>query len=491
MDLQEYRKRIDEVDENLTRLFTERMAICAEIAAYKRENGLPVSDAVREREKLQEITAAVPDDLRGYAESLYTHLFALSRDYQKTLGQKTGLLGAKLSHSYSPQIHALLGDAAYTLFAIGEDELPAFLQSDRWDALNVTVPYKKTAVAHCDILSDIAKRLGNVNVMRRCKDGTVYGDNTDYFGFSHLVQKSGIAVSGKKVLVLGSGGASATVCAVLHDMGAGEITVISRTGGDNYQNLSRHRDAEWIVNATPVGMYPHNGEQMLDLKEFPACCAVFDLVYNPLRTKLLLQAETLGMPCFDGLSMLVAQAKRSREIFTGKEIASEKIGEIEKILRRRMQNIILIGMPGCGKSTVAALLAKRLGRTLIDSDDEIVSRIRMPVSQYFAQYGEAAFRKVESEVLADLAKQSGAVIATGGGCVTREENYALLHQNGTIVWLKRGLSALPTDGRPISQATSAEELYRKREAQYARFADFSVENNAAAEDAARAIEEKF
>lgn len=405
--------------------------------------------------------------------------------------QRTGLLGERLGHSYSPQIHALLGDSAYTLFECERENLPAFMQGGDWDAINVTIPYKKEVVSYCDTLSDAARKLGSVNTVVRRSDGTIFGDNTDYFGFSHLVRESGLSVSGKKALVLGSGGASVTVCAVLRDLGAGEVVVISRRGENNYQNLARHANADLIVNTTPLGMYPYNGEKAVDLTQFPHCCGVFDLIYNPRRTALLLQAEECGILGFDGLSMLVAQAKRSREIFTDTVIDAAKIGEITQKLRMQMQNIILVGMPGCGKSTVAHLLAERLHRRVIDSDSEIVARIGMDIPHFFARCGEEAFRKVETEVLADLGGRSGLVIATGGGCVTREENYPLLHQNGTIVWLRRDLSALPKDGRPISQAVSAEELFRRRAEQYARFADFVVDNNAAAEDAARAIEEEL
>ena len=390
---------------------------------------------------------------------------------------RCGLLGEKLGHSYSPAIHARLGDYSYQLFACPREDLARFLQSGEFDGLNVTIPYKKAVIPYCTALSDAAGAVGSVNTIVRRGDGALYGDNTDVFGFACMLRRSGVPVRGKKAIVLGSGGASAAVCAVLRAEGAREVRVISRTGADNYSNLDRHADAEVIVNATPVGMYPNNGASPVDLQRFPKLALVLDVIYNPARTALLLQAEELGIPNLGGLHMLVAQAKRSSEIFTGTVIDDARIDEIESALSRRMRNIILIGMPGSGKSTLARMLGETLHREVLDADEAIVRAAGMPIPEFFARYGEESFRRQETAVLRELGKRSGAVIATGGGCVTRTENYALLHQNGTILWLRRALDQLSVEGRPLSQRGPLEEMYAAREALYVRFADISVDND--------------
>ena len=404
---------------------------------------------------------------------------------------KCGLLGEKLGHSYSPMIHAQLADYSYQLYERSPEQLTPFLRSTEWDGLNVTIPYKKAVVPYCDELSPQARQLGSVNTLVRLLGGRLYGDNTDYYGFSCLVNDSGIQVAGRSAIVLGNGGASVTVCAVLHAMGAESVTVISRSGEDNYQNLDRHADAQIVVNTTPLGMYPNNGEAAVDLRRFPKCEGVFDLIYNPARTALLLQAEELGIPCRCGLKMLVAQAVRSCERFTGSVIDASQIDEIEHLMRAQLQNIVLIGMPGCGKSTVAAALGKRLHRPVYESDAMVEQRAGMSISEIFARSGEDRFRELESEVLSELGKLTGAVISTGGGCVTRTENYPLLHQNGQIFWLKRPLDELPVEGRPLSQRYSVEELFARREPLYERFADRMIENNRSAEQTAERIEENL
>ncbi len=389
---------------------------------------------------------------------------------------RCGLLGRSLSHSYSPAIHAGFGTYEYRLYEKEPEALAAFLRSHAWDGLNVTIPYKKTVIPFCDSLSEAARRIGSVNTLVRRTDGTIFGDNTDAYGFSCQLRSANIDPRGKKALVFGSGGASAAVCDVLSQSGA-EVIVISRSGTDNYQNLSRHADADILVNTTPLGMYPNNGSSPIDLSQFPACSGVLDVVYNPARTALLLQAESRGIPRAGGLVMLVAQAARSSERFTGSSVSEQTQASVLAHLAAQMQNLISIGMPGCGKSTVGALLAQRLGREFVDADLEIERTAGISIPEIFARFGEAHFRALETEVLASLTKRSGLVIATGGGCVTREENYALLHQNGRIIWLKRDTAKLPTDGRPLSRGADLSAMYAARAPLYARFADATVENN--------------
>lgn len=393
---------------------------------------------------------------------------------------KCGLLGGKLGHSFSPQIHGALADYRYTLWEKSPEELDDFLKNGDFTGLNVTIPYKKTVIPYCAELSDQARKIGAVNTIVRRQDGTLLGHNTDYFGFAYLLRQSGIAVAGKKCLVLGTGGASVTVQAVLREQGA-QVVVLSRSRPENYDHLERHADAALIVNATPVGMYPNTGVSPVDLKCFPKLERVLDLIYNPARTQFLLDAEKLGVPGWNGLSMLVAQAKESAEWFTGKAIPDERIGEIYARLRRETENLIIIGMPGSGKTTVGRLLAQATGKNFVDVDEEIIRTAGMSIPEIFAASGENGFREIETAVLSRLGKGSGQVIATGGGCVTRAENYPLLHQNGRILRLRRDIGKLPKDGRPLSLANDLSEMAAEREPLYAAFADLTFDNNNALE----------
>ena len=387
-----------------------------------------------------------------------------------------GLLGEHLGHSFSPEIHEALADYSYVLVEKRPDEVADFMRNGNLDAFNVTIPYKKTVMPFLDEIADEARRIGSVNTVVRRPDGRIAGYNTDYFGFDAMLTASGINVEGKKALILGSGGASLTVQAVLHDRGAASVITVGRELPDNYKNLDRHADAAVIVNATPVGMYPNNGESVIDLAQFPRCEGVLDLIYNPARTALLLQAEALGIPAMNGLYMLVAQAVKAFEYFTGDRAEESATACITEQIARRMRNIVLVGMPGCGKSTVGKYLAERLGRPFRDADKEFSAMHRITPAEAIERYGEVQFRAMEHETLCALGKESGIVLACGGGAVTREENYAPLHQNGIIVYLRRDLSRLATDGRPLSQRTSVEALYAARKDAYERFADLTVDS---------------
>lgn len=398
---------------------------------------------------------------------------------------KCGLLGRHLRHSYSPQIHSLLGSYSYSLFEKEPQEVEAFLREGDFAGINVTIPYKKAVIPHLDILTDTAKKLGAVNTVVN-RGGILIGHNTDYYGFASMVSHCGISVSGKKALVLGSGGASNTVQAVLKELGAA-VVVISRSGENTYQNLHLHSDAAFIVNATPVGMYPNTQDSPLSLTLFPRLEGVLDVIYNPARTRLLMDAEKRGLITENGLWMLIAQAKESAQWFSAVTIPDTAISAIHRRMRMQMENIILVGMPGCGKSTVAAALAKKLGKQAVDADAEIEKEAGCSIPEIFSQQGEEAFRALETKVLTRLGKESGLVIATGGGCVTRKENYPLLHCNGTIIWLKRDLEKLPSNGRPLSQSNRLEDLYQARKALYQQFADITADNNGSIEDTLKQI----
>lgn len=402
-----------------------------------------------------------------------------------------GLIGEKLGHSFSPAIHRRLGDYEYRLYELRPEELGTFLQQGEFDGLNVTIPYKKAVIPYCRSLTPQARDIGSVNTLIRQPDGSLLGHNTDYDGFSYLLRSAGAQVRGRKALVLGTGGASLTVRAVLRDLGAGEIVSVSRTGPDNYQNLDRHADARLIVNATPVGMYPNTGVSPVDLSLFPRLEGVFDLIYNPARTQLLLDAERRGLLWANGLGMLTAQAKAAAEYFLGKHIPDGRVEEITREIQRQTCSVMLIGMPGCGKTTVGRELARQLGRELVDTDALVEKQAGCTIPELFAREGEEAFRRLEHQVLTQVGKQSGLVVATGGGVVTRPENRDPMRQNSTVVFLRRGLERLPVEGRPVSQARGLEELYRVRLPLYEGAADLTVDNNGPVEDTVSEIRRRL
>lgn len=399
---------------------------------------------------------------------------------------KSGLLGRKLGHSYSPQIHEYLGSYSYDLFEREPNEIEDFLCNGDFTGINVTIPYKKDVIPFLDELSPTAIKMGSVNTVVRRKDGSLFGHNTDYFGFTSMVHRSGIQVAGKKVLVLGSGGTSNTAVKALEDLGA-QVIIVSRSGENNYDNLHVHQDAAVIVNTTPVGMYPNTGVSPVDLSRFPALEGVLDVIYNPAKTQLLLDAEKLGLPHENGLWMLVAQAKEAAEYFGGSPLPDSIIEIVYNKMSAKMKNIILVGMPGSGKSTIAALLAEQLGRSIVDADQKVIELAGKSIPDIFAEDGEVIFRQWETQALADLGKKSQLIIATGGGCVTQQRNYPLLHQNSMIFWLQRELDLLPTDGRPLSQIQKLSDMYARRKTMYEAFSDYQIDNNGTCQETVNQI----
>lgn len=408
------------------------------------------------------------------------------------MGEKQyGLLGRHLRHSWSVPIHAALGCTDYRLIELEPEELGAFLARTDIGGLNVTLPYKRDVMPYCDVLEPLAAEIGSVNTIVRRADGRLYGCNTDAAGFCFMARRAGIGLAGRKVLVLGSGGASLTVRACAGKLGARETVVISRSGPDSYENLDRHADAEIVVNTTPLGMYPRCGEAAVDLRAFPQCRGVLDLIYNPRRTALLLQAEALGIPCSDGLPMLVEQARAAEELFFGRPIAARESERLLAQLRREQTNLVLIGMPGSGKSTIGAALAALTGREAIDFDERIVQKTGRSIPDIFAADGEAAFRALEREVAAECGAESGKILITGGGVVKTPENYAALHQNGRIYQLLRPLELLSTDGRPLSQGRDLAALWTERAPLYERFCDAAADNSGTVEQTAQNIWRDF
>ncbi len=400
---------------------------------------------------------------------------------------RLGLIGGGLSHSYSPMIYSQMIDCTYNLFPLTRAELPEFMENFNLDGVNVTIPYKQEIIPFLEEVCGAAAEIGAVNTIVK-RDGKLYGYNTDVDGFSFMCSLSGAHFSGKKALILGSGGACKTAVSVLAKLGA-YVTVISRNGADNYDNIAKHSDAQIIVNTTPVGMYPQTGYSPIDLDIFKQCECVLDLVYNPARTALTMQAQRMGIKAMTGLSMLVAQAKRAAELYTGSEIDEQVTQKVLSSLSRHMLNIVLVGMPGSGKSTVGKLLASMLGREFFDCDEEIEKRYGASPKEIITQQGESEFRRIETAVLSTLGAMSEAVIATGGGAVTQPENYDLLRQNSVIYCINRPLELLSTNGRPLSGDVKA--LYEVRRPMYEAFADRFADNVKTAAHTAREIAEDF
>ncbi len=374
---------------------------------------------------------------------------------------RCGLIGNPLGHSWSPEIHACFGDYGYTLWPMEEDAVAPFLRARDFDAINVTIPYKKTVMPHLDRISDEARRIGSVNTIVKEADGTLTGYNTDYFGLSYMLDRRGFSLAGKKVVILGAGGASVTAQAVAADRSARQIAVVTHRE-NTPETLARHGDAEILINTTPVGMFPHNGASPASLDFFPRLEAVVDMIYNPARTALILDAEARGIPHTSGLPMLVAQAKMAAELFTRSPLSDAIFDRVLAEVSKKKRNLALVGMPGCGKSTVGRLFAEHSGRLFVDLDEEIEKEAGRPIPAIFAEDGEAAFRDLESSVLARFSKQSSLVIATGGGAVIRAENRRLLREHSVVLHRTRPLGQLAKDGRPLSQAHSAEVLWEAR-----------------------------
>lgn len=388
-----------------------------------------------------------------------------------------GLCGRTLKHSYSKIIHEYLGNDNYELLSLEKDELYELFESKNFNALNVTIPYKQDALNLCDMVSDEAKAIGSVNTVVN-KDGTLYGYNTDYFGFVYMLNRAGITLKDKKVVILGSGGTSLTARAVCKGEGARETIIVSRKGEVNYNNVSDHADADVLINTTPVGMYPDNGRTPVDLSMFNNLSGVVDVIYNPIRTALVIEAEKLGIPATTGLPMLVAQAVRAHEYFFDTKLSDRVIEEVYYKCLMKILNVIFIGMPGCGKTSIGKAYANLSGRSFLDTD-VFVEQAGMPIPQIFEKYGEQVFRDKETAAIEMLSSMSEKVIATGGGAVKRKKNVELMKQNGVVVYLKRDLDKLSTDGRPLSQGgiERINQLYSERYELYESAADITVKTH--------------
>lgn len=403
-----------------------------------------------------------------------------------------GLLGKSLKHSFSKQIHESLWADSYELISLNEDELDAFMQKRDFKGINITIPYKQKVMPYCDKIDGTAKKVGCVNTILKEKNGSLTGYNTDLFGLKYAAARAKIEIGGKSVLIFGTGATSKTATAVCSAAGARSTNRISRSGECTYADIPKFINSEIIINTTPIGMYPDNGKTITDLSEFSNVTGVVDVVYNPLRTMLVYDALQKGVKATGGLAMLVAQAVRAAELFTG-AIFDEAVTEsLIKSTENRMGNIVLIGMPGSGKTSLGKIAADKLGRPFWDTDEMVAVSAGMTIPEIFEKYGEPHFRTLEAQAIAQAGSQNGVVIATGGGAVMSARNRYMLKQNGKICYIKRDIDRLETKGRPLSVSREAlAEIFKKRIATYESFCDIIIGNNAAAQTAAEQIWRKF
>lgn len=392
-----------------------------------------------------------------------------------------GLIGEHLTHSYSCEIHGKIADYQYELCELRPDELDGFLREPKFKAINVTIPYKQSVIPYLYYISDQAKSIGAVNTIVN-RDGKLYGYNTDFMGMEALFGHMGVSLKGKKVLILGTGGTSRTARAVAEALGAREILKVSRKSGEGVitydEALSDHNDAEIIINTTPVGMFPKSDARPIDITGFTKLEGILDAIYNPLRTNLVQDGQERGIPASGGLYMLSGQAVFASAIFQGIETDTKLINTAYTAVRDQKRNIVLIGMPSCGKTTVGKMLSQQTGMELIDTDELITQRVGS-IADFIREKGEAAFRDVESEVIKSIADKSGCIIATGGGSVLRHENVRALKHNGVVVFLDRALENLiTTDDRPLSSSREAlEKRYNERYDIYRASADVIIDAN--------------
>lgn len=472
--MDELRKKLNQIDDEILDLFFARMEISRQVGAYKRSKGIKVHDPAREEAILQRLGSKAPSHLKFAIRPLYKEIFALSRAIQITEGKTFGLVGSGLGHSLSPEIHRNFG-YDYKLFDLDQKAFEDFIRDKDFDGINVTIPYKIKVMDYLDELDDLAKEIGSVNTVVN-KDGRLIGYNTDYWGLKYTLDVNNICLKDKKVLVLGTGGASKTVQTLAKNTGARQIRLISRSGPYSYTNLEESRDFQILINASPIGMYPKNLLTRLDLGIFPDLEAVVDLVYNPLKTKLVLDAEKKSIPATGGLAMLVGQAYQAAKLFTQIDLPNYLVSDILFLLNSKMKNLVLVGMPGSGKTSLGKDLASKLGRTFVDTDQRIGALTGLDPEAYILERGLEAFRKVEEDLIFDLGKSQGLVIASGGGSILKESNRDALRQNSYVIYLARDLDKLATNNRPLSKDREAiAKLFEERKYFYESMADLRVD----------------
>lgn len=477
-NLKEDREILDKIDSEIIRLLEERMKIIKDVGLYKLNNNLNTEDKNREKEIIKNLENKIDGEFKNIIDPIYTSIFKESKKLSAKIKNENfiyGLIGENLSHSKSKEIHELLADYTYNLRDIKGNELDEFFNLRNFKGINVTIPYKEVSMKYLDEIDELAKKIGAVNTIVNRK-GRLIGYNTDYFGFDYSLDFYGIDLKNKKVLILGSGGASKMLQKLVMDKGAKEFVVISRPTENNYETIDKFADFEVIINATPIGMYPNNMECKVDLTKFKKLDAVIDLIYNPLKTKLILDAEKLSIKTMSGLMMLVAQALFACELFLDKKLDESLIIKIYKKLKFDMENILLIGMPSCGKTSMGKMLAEKLKRDFYDTDKLIEVEEGKTIPEIFEEKGEIYFRNLESKIIKNLSKKNGIVIATGGGTPIREENRDYISQNSLVIYLNRDLENLETSGRPLSKnLENLKRLYEERKEIYEGLANIEID----------------
>ncbi len=487
MGIGELRKEIDLIDDELLELFVKRMGISLKIGEEKRKSSTSVEDKSRQAEIINKIRKSVPNELAFYAEELYSNLFSLSKLYQRCDGLHYALIGKDVDRSFSTRIHSHLGKYDYRLLSMSENEFSLFIKHRSFQGINVTMPYKISAFKFCDVLSEDAKATGCVNTIVN-KKGELWGYNTDINGFVYMVKKADINFEGKNVLILGTGGTSKTAEYASRLLGARNIYKASRNGKIDYNNIYSLENINIIVNTTPVGMLPHCDNVVLDFVKFKCADAYVDVVYSPLKTASSVCAQSLGLKTTCGLDMLCAQAFYASEFFTGRMLKKQLLDELCRDMHLELSNIVLIGMPGCGKSLIGKLIHKKTGRTWVDTDRLIKEKMSKSSGELICELGEEGFRDIESDVVREVSARNGCIISIGGGGVLRKKNRDVLSRNSIIVYIKRNISMLSTKGRPLSKNVEAlNQMLVEREPIYEVFCDFKVKNNASPEICANEI----
>lgn len=527
MKLDDIRRQIDKVDDEISKLYLKRMQLISDITDCKKQNAVMVEDKGREEDILRRITADVDEEKRKYIISLYEKIFHDSKQYQSEHRHDSGdliidcdkkrracLIGKNLPYSFSKSIHEKMS-TDYSILEISEDKLEDFVKANDYDFFNVTIPYKQKIMEYLDVVDESVKAIGCVNTVVNSGDKKI-GYNTDVCGLNYLFTRNGVSIRDKNVVILGTGATSKTARAMCEKMCARKITIVGRKEKNNYSNIDKLTDTQILINTTPVGTYPDCDGQIVDLKIFPNLQFVADVVYNPLRSRLVLQAENLGIACSGGLAMLVCQAVKAEQIaydknknfpYKGDNIDVSGSDEIYKIADKEIveniikkmysekQNIALIGMPSCGKTTIGKILAEKLNRPFVDIDDEVFVAQKRSASEIILTDGEEVFRQIEKQIIAKVAAKFGVIIATGGGSVLLKENVAALKQNSFVVYLERELALLDLNDRPLSIKNGVNALYEQRKDKYLAACDKKIKNdkspNEVAEEIIRLYEENI